>query len=231
MSYKVSEDSEAVENLGDRYRNGGRDMTLQSALAAVQAQMGLTGQQAEEFAKLFRLQNERLVADFRNQTESRALLPPTLPKPIKRPTLKEFKAHGITKRRAMTGCEAAEHAAPQAEQTVLSQASKRRTSLSVQYPTIPIPSHNSEQSPEFLEIPQTTGRKRKPSAKVVAEMEAKAARKESRKRSKKRLRKGDKIATEAAMSRRKRQKVPKEDETQLELQQVPTQECILVDTR
>src|SRR5436309_12141056 len=117
MSYTNSgdshEDFQGVENAGDRYHDSGRNMVLQSALAMVQAQMGLTGQQAEEFAKLFRLQNDRLMADFRNQTESRALLPPRLPEALKRPALKEFKAHGSTKRHARTGCEAAEHAASQ----------------------------------------------------------------------------------------------------------------------
>ena len=44
MSYRDSEVTQAVENPEDRYRDGGRDMVLQSVLAAVQAQEGLTGQ-------------------------------------------------------------------------------------------------------------------------------------------------------------------------------------------
>jgi hypothetical protein len=49
------------------------------------------------------------------------------------------------------------------------------------------------------------------------------------KESKKRPRKGHE--GEAEMSRRRRRKVSKEDETQVELQQAPTQECIVVDVR
>jgi len=45
----------------------------------------------------------------------------------------------------------------------------------------------------------------------------------------KKLRKRPRKDYEAEISRRRRQKVSKEDETQLELQQQPTQECILVD--
>jgi hypothetical protein len=48
-----------------------------------------------------------------NQMESRGL-----PEPLKFPTLKEFKAHGRKKKQAMTGCEAAEYTASQAECTV-----------------------------------------------------------------------------------------------------------------
>jgi hypothetical protein len=97
MYCKDSEHSQGVENQGDRYRGCGRNTALQSALAAVQAQGALTGQQAEEFARLFRLQNDRLIADFRNQAESRDLLSPRLSEALKRPTLKEFKAHNSTK--------------------------------------------------------------------------------------------------------------------------------------
>ena len=47
------EDSQVVDNLGDRYHDGGRDMTQQSTLAAVQVQMELTRHQAEEVCEAF----------------------------------------------------------------------------------------------------------------------------------------------------------------------------------
>src|SRR5947209_1303967 len=56
-------------------------MVLQSTLvgiSSISSSRGAYWTQTEEFAKLFRLQNDCLLADFRNQTESSAVLPPKL---------------------------------------------------------------------------------------------------------------------------------------------------------
>ncbi|KAL6405702.1 hypothetical protein AUP68_10838 [Ilyonectria robusta] len=128
MSYGEQTVPEDAENLGDRYQDGGRNMILQSALEVVRVQGSFTGQQAEEFSRLFRLQNDRLMAGFRKQEESRTLLPPRLPEASNRSSLKEFKSHGSTKRRSMTGCEVAEHAATRADRTELETKRTRKPS-------------------------------------------------------------------------------------------------------
>lgn len=212
MSYGDQTIPEDSENLGDRYQDGGRNMILQSALEAVRAQGSLSGQQAEEFSRLFRLQNDRLMSGFRKQVESRALLPPKLPEAPNRSGLKEFKSRGSTKRRYMTGCEAAEREAIREAQT--------KSVQEIDKPYNP-PSQASLTSSTMPALGQETRRARKPSAKA-AEMVAAASEKIRKRRTK-----GNKTETSRPLS--KKRKVSKEDETRLELQEPPTQECILVD--
>ncbi|RKK88928.1 hypothetical protein BFJ68_g16837 [Fusarium oxysporum] len=212
MSYGEQTVPEDAENLGDRYQDGGRNMILQSALEVVRVQGSFTGQQAEEFSRLFRVQNDRLMAGFRKQEESRTLLPPRLPEASNRSSLKEFKSHGSTKRRSMTGCEVAEHAATRADRTELVQEVDKLPNPSSR------PSSLLSTTPQPL---QETKRTRKPSAKAT-EMAVTAA-EQIRKRS----RKDNEMETPRPQP--KKRNVSKEDESQLELQEQPTQECILVD--
>ncbi|EXK76154.1 hypothetical protein FOQG_19087 [Fusarium oxysporum f. sp. raphani 54005] len=212
MSYGEQTVPEDAENLGDRYQDGGRNMILQSALEVVRVQGSFTGQQAEEFSRLFRVQNDRLMAGFRKQEESRTLLPPRLPEASNRSSLKEFKSHGSTKRRSMTGCEVAEHAATRADRTELVQEVDKLPNPASR------PSSPLSTTPQPL---QETKRTRKPSAKAT-EMAVTAA-EQIRKRS----RKDNEMETSRPQP--KKRKVSKEDESQLELKEQPTQECILVD--
>lgn len=62
------------------------------------------------------------MANFWKQIESRTHLPPRLPEELGRPGLKEYKSHGSTKRRSMTGYEAAEQAAARADRAKSAQA-------------------------------------------------------------------------------------------------------------
>jgi hypothetical protein len=74
MTYRDSE-NQAVQSRRERSLDGCGSMVLQSALEMVQVHGRLTGRQAEEFAKLFCMQNDRLIADFRIRTEASRRLP------------------------------------------------------------------------------------------------------------------------------------------------------------
>ncbi|KAH7231231.1 uncharacterized protein BKA55DRAFT_696126 [Fusarium redolens] len=186
MSHGEQTVPEDAENLGDRYQDGGRNMILQSALEVVRVQGSFTGQQAEEFSRLFRVQNDRLMAGFWKQEESRTLLPPRLPEASNRSSLKEFKSHGSTKRRSMTGCEVAEHAATRADRTELVQEVDK------------LPNPSSRLLSLIHDATTPPGN------------ETKRSRKDNE--------------METSRPQPKKRKVSKEDESQLELQEQPTQE-------
>ncbi|KJZ68754.1 hypothetical protein HIM_11852 [Hirsutella minnesotensis 3608] len=217
MSYAKQPAPEVTKNLGDRYQDGGRNMVLQSGLEVVQVQGSLGGQQAEEFSRLFRLQNDRLIADFRAQVQSRALLPTELPEALHSPGLKSFKSHGSTKRRSMTGREAAEHTAARADRAV----SDLLKGVDQLHDPSSTPSSPLATSTQPL---RETGRSRKRSTKDIEKATA-ATGKSPDKAGK--ARKGEEM--DMPKPRCKKRKASKEDETQLELQQRPTQDCILVD--
>ncbi|KJZ69110.1 hypothetical protein HIM_11500 [Hirsutella minnesotensis 3608] len=129
------------------------------------------------------------------------------------PELKEFKSHGSTKRRYMTGPEAAErdadredHASPRSSQELRSSTNQSLTTRLV--------------LADARQPMDGTKRNRKPTAKVM-EMTAMAAKQGVKKPTKN-------TENEDPEPRRKRRKVLKQDETQLELQQEPTQDCIAV---
>ncbi|KJZ69900.1 hypothetical protein HIM_10711 [Hirsutella minnesotensis 3608] len=155
----------------------------ETGLEVVQAQAALSGQQAEEFSRLFRLQNERLIANFQRHAQSRNLLPPELPSALQIPELEEFKSHGSSR---------------------------------LHQPILTTP-------PVLADARQPvdgTKRSRKPTVKVT-EMAAMAAENGVKRPFKN-------TENEDPEPRRKRRKVLKQDETQLELQQEPTQDCIAV---
>ncbi|KJZ68301.1 hypothetical protein HIM_12309 [Hirsutella minnesotensis 3608] len=212
MSYGDAAPTDA-DMSGDQYRDGGRNMVLQSGLEVVQAQAALRGQQAEEFSRLFRLQNERLIANFQRHAQSRSLLPPELPSALQNLELKEFKSHGSTKRRFMTGPEAAERDADR-EDHASSRSRQELRSSTNQSSTTRLVLADARQPMDG------TKRNRKPTAKIM-EITAMAAKKGVKKPTKN-------TENEDPEPRRKRKKVLKQDETQLELQQEPTQDCIAV---
>ncbi|KAM4063394.1 MULE transposase [Hirsutella rhossiliensis] len=219
LFYPSAAAPDTFEYFGYLYRDGynslagERNMVLQSGLEVVQVQGSLGGQQAEEFSRLFRLQNDRLIADFQAQVQSRALLPPELPEVLHSPGLKRFKSHGSTKRRSMTGREAAEHTAARADGAT-SDLLKGVDQLPDPSST---PSSPLATSPQLL---RETRRSRTRSTKDIEK--ATTATGKSPDRAGK-ARKGEE--PDMPKPRCKKRKASKEDETQLELQQRPTQDC------
>ncbi|KAM4063294.1 hypothetical protein HRG_013853 [Hirsutella rhossiliensis] len=174
----------------------------------------------EKERKVLGLLNEPgcpFASDLRAQLQSRALLPPELPEALHSPGLKRFKSHGSTKMRSMTGREAAEHTAAQAD---------RATSdllKGVDQPPDPssTPSSPLATSPQ---LPRETRRSRERSTKDIEKSTIATGKSPDRAG---KARKGEE--PDMPKPRCKKRKASKEDETQLELQQRPTQDCILVD--
>jgi hypothetical protein len=94
---------------GDRYRDRGKNMTLEAANQLVELQAGLKGQEAEEFAQAFREMGDKLASKLQKQRQSRTKLPAQLPEAVLVPHVRHFR--GASKRkRGMTAREAAEAA-------------------------------------------------------------------------------------------------------------------------
>ena len=90
---------------GDRFRALGSNMTLITALAAVEAQKKLTGPRKEAFARHLAIGTGKLIAEYQSKKTSRQELPLELPKAL--PTNKALRT-AAGKKRAMAGLEAAE---------------------------------------------------------------------------------------------------------------------------
>ncbi|XP_044717077.1 MULE transposase domain-containing protein [Hirsutella rhossiliensis] len=172
----------------------------------------------EKERKVLGLLNEPgcpFASDFQAQVQSRALLPPELPEALHSPGLKRFKSHGSTKRRSMTGREAAEHTAARAD----------RATSDLLKGVDQLPDHSSTPSSPLATSPQLLRETRRSRTRSTKDIEkATTATGKSPDRAGK-ARKGEE--PDMPKPRCKKRKASKEDETQLELQQRPTQDCIL----
>ena len=91
---------------GNRYRNHGQNMMLNSALQAVEKQKEFTGRAAKDFASAFTKQTAKLVEVVKAREERQKAMPPQLPAPLNEPKLRSFPNKNGTSRK-MTGTEAA----------------------------------------------------------------------------------------------------------------------------
>ncbi len=90
----------------DRYRDGGRKLILKTGTDAVVVGARLeTSEARERFAKLLNSNYRRVAEECWTQQDRREALPGQLPRNLKRSELFEFKEHGNTKRRGLTGAE------------------------------------------------------------------------------------------------------------------------------
>ena len=75
--------AEHERHAGVQYRNHGQNLTLSTALQAVEKQKEFTGAAAEEFAHAFTTQTTKLVEGIEAQEERHEALPLQLPLPLK----------------------------------------------------------------------------------------------------------------------------------------------------
>lgn len=82
--------TEYKKHVGNRYRNKGQNMTLNSALQAVEKQKEFTGAAVEEFASIFTKQTAKLVEAVKDREERQRAIPPQLVPPLKESKLRNF---------------------------------------------------------------------------------------------------------------------------------------------
>jgi len=87
----------------DQYKNHGRNLMLNTSFQTHQYQQGLTGEQADRFAYLHKLQSAALVEQFQKQPTVTTVLPNRIES-----SRVAFKTHGKTTHRGMTGREQAD---------------------------------------------------------------------------------------------------------------------------
>ena len=87
----------------DQYKNHGRNLMLNTSLQTHQYKQGLSGEQADRFAYLHKLQSAALVEQFQKQPAVTTVLPNRIES-----SKVTFKAHGKTTHRGMTGREQAD---------------------------------------------------------------------------------------------------------------------------
>ena len=93
---------------GDRMRGDGRDLVMQSALQGINIHdEQLTGNNKIKFAIALEKSNKNLISEFTANEERKENLPVQLPEalPTRKESLREFHAHGNTRKRAMTSLE------------------------------------------------------------------------------------------------------------------------------
>ena len=78
------------KHAGDRYRNHGQNMMLNSALQAAEKQKEFTGRAADGFASTFTKQTAKLVEVVKAREERQKAMPPQLPAPLNEPKLRSF---------------------------------------------------------------------------------------------------------------------------------------------
>jgi hypothetical protein len=101
----VLQPNTSLRHAGDRFQRRGEDLIQEAALAAIEKLRSLPAGQAEAFAATFIKDVDKLNVAQDKLTESRQLLPATLPEPLVEPKLRAFPT---SRKRAMTGREAAE---------------------------------------------------------------------------------------------------------------------------
>lgn len=67
---------------GDRYRNHGQNIMLDTAIEVVEQQKQFSGTAAEEFPQAFKAQTGKIVEALKAKKERRNNLPPQLPAPL-----------------------------------------------------------------------------------------------------------------------------------------------------